>query len=77
MKTTLKDDFSSKSCSPNRDIISNDYNKITQIESIESINQPEIIGRFGKALFRELPQSLKETPPRKGLTKSIIILSAF
>ena len=78
LKTTLKDDFSSESCSPSRDIISNDDNKTTQVESVESNNQPETISRLGKALFTSLiiilkifdkyvlPQSLKKTPPHLG-----------
>ena len=48
LKTTLKDDFSSESCSPSRDIISNDGKKTT-----ESNNQPETIGRLGKTLFHD------------------------
>ena len=31
LKTTLKDNFSSESCSPSRDAISNDGNKTTQV----------------------------------------------
>ena len=46
LKTTLEDDFSSKSCSPSRD-----GNTTTQVESIESKSQPETIGRLGKTLF--------------------------
>ena len=48
LKTTLKDDFSSESCSLIRDIISNDGNKTT-----ESNSQPETTGRLGKTLFHD------------------------
>ena len=78
LKKTLKDDFSSESCSPSTDIISNDDNKILQVESVESNKQLETISRLGKALFTSLiiilkifdkyvlPQSLKKTPPHLG-----------
>ena len=48
LKATLKDDFSSESCSPSRDITSNDGNKTT-----ESNSHPETIGRLGKTLFHD------------------------
>ena len=48
LKTTLRDDFSSESCSPNTFIISNDGNKTT-----ESNSQPEAISRLGKTLFHD------------------------
>ena len=51
LKTSLKDNFSSESCSPSRDIISDDGNKTTQVESSENNNQSETIGRLGKDSF--------------------------
>ena len=53
LKTNLKDDFSSESCSPSRDIISNNGNKTTQVESIESKSQREKIGRIAQTLFHD------------------------
>ena len=47
----MKDNFSSESCPPSRDIISNNGNKTTQVESIKSNNQPETIGRLRKDRF--------------------------
>ena len=53
LKTALKDDFSSNGCSASRYIISNDGNKTTQVESIESNSQPETTDRLSKTLFHD------------------------